>query len=326
MNRISALDVKAVLKRMKNIRILVVGDIMLDQYWWGDVTRISQEAPIPVVEVKEETVRMGGAANVANNIKSLGANPLLLGLVGNDNNGKRLARTISDRGITAGNLICDHSRPTTTKTRIIGHSQHVVRVDHETTLSISVGLETSIIKKIKGLMGKCDAVILEDYNKGILTPKVIQQTIQEAKKRKKIVTVDPKFDNFFAYKGVTVFKPNLREIANSLKVKVTLANLGGICRKLADQMSLDNIVVTLSDKGMAYYTRGRKLVWLPALPIKVFDASGAGDTVIATLTACLAAGCDMRTAATLANHAGGAICQDVGVVPITPEMLLNTFK
>jgi rfaE bifunctional protein kinase chain/domain len=315
---------ESILPKFRNVKVLVIGDLMLDQYWWGNVSRISQEAPIPVVEINKQTGRMGGAANVANNIVSIGATPLLIGIIGKDPCGQQLQKLIQSQSISTSHLIADPSRPTTTKTRIIGHNQHIVRIDHESTAGMAPAIEKKVLAMVTQLLPTSDAVLLEDYNKGLFTPALIADIIRLARKYKKPITVDPKFDNFFAYKGATVFKPNVREVESALGIKVTAANLAKTCATLAAKMNLGCVVITLSEKGLVYLQKNRAMIRIPALERKVHDVSGAGDTVIATLTTCLAAGLTIHTAASIANNAGGAVCEEVGVVPVTPAMLLKS--
>ncbi|HTP80255.1 MAG TPA: D-glycero-beta-D-manno-heptose-7-phosphate kinase [Bacteroidota bacterium] len=311
-------------RAFKGKRIAVVGDLMLDRYYWGSVNRISPEAPVPVVEVSEESTRLGGAANVANNIASLGGIPILVGVVGDDEDGEALKGIVKKAGFPTTGIVTDKSRPTTLKTRVIAHSQHVVRIDHEVRSEVGPDVQKKISTILRNEGKSLDAIILQDYNKGVLTKHVIRQTIQFARTHGKIVTVDPKFNNFFDFENVTVFKPNRKETEEALGIRLTTdedAEAAG--RDLLARLKAENVLLTLGERGMILLERSGEKTHVPTAARRVADVSGAGDTVVSTLTIALAAGSTMKEAATLANHAGGIVCGEVGIVPIDRQRLLD---
>ncbi len=303
-------------------RIAVVGDLMLDRYYWGSVMRISPEAPVPVVEVDEESTRLGGAANVANNIASLGGVPFLVGVAGSDDGGVLLRKAIEGQGFSTDGVVTDPARPTTVKTRVIAHSQHVVRIDQEVKSDIDASIQKRILDVLASHMAQLDGIILEDYNKGVLTRDVIRGAIELATRHQKIITVDPKFHNFFEYQKATVFKPNRKETEEALGVRlISQQDVEKAGKTLLQRLSADNVLMTLGEKGMALFERSGAVSFVPTHARHVADVSGAGDTVISTLTVALAAGAAVKEAAALANVAGGIVCGEVGIVPIQKEDL-----
>ena len=308
-----------ILGQFQGKRIAVLGDLMLDRYYWGSVHRISPEAPVPVVEVDSESVRFGGAANVANNIQALGGIPFLIGLVGNDHPGQMMAEMMAERGLDTSGLVVDADRPTTIKTRVIASEQHVVRIDNEAKTPCPEHLQSSIVDGVRYHIHSLDAILIEDYNKGVITKAVIDEVLAVARKYNKIVTVDPKFDNFLEFKGVTVFKPNRREteevLGGRLRTDEEMEQAG---RKLLDLLGAENVLLTRGADGMSLFQRDGGSCHLPTAADHVVDVSGAGDTVISTLTIALAAGAPMRDACLLANCAGGIVVGSVGIVPVTP--------
>jgi rfaE bifunctional protein kinase chain/domain len=298
---------------------------MIDKYVWGTVARISPEAPVPVVEVDTETERLGGAANVANNIQSLGGIPVLFGVVGNDANGARLLQLVEQQGCTTEGIVTDESRPTTIKTRVIAHNQHVVRIDSEQKKEISAAIQEKILTVLRHIIGGLDAIIFEDYNKGVIAASLITHVIELARKNNTIVTVDPKFNNFFSYRNVTVFKPNIKEAEEALGRKLlTDADVDKAGKELLERLQAENVLITRGEKGMSLFDRSGAVVTVPTQAQKVADVSGAGDTVIATLTLALAGGATLHEAALLANHAAGVVVAEVGIVPIKPAALLHS--
>jgi len=331
MQSISRKRIDVLLKNFVGKTIAVIGDLMLDRYIWGSVNRISPEAPVPVVDVESESARLGGAANVANNIKSLGANPFLVGVIGNDNSGKILRDTIGDLGFSIDGLVKDDTRPTTVKTRVIAHDQHVVRIDREYRNSISSVVEEKLLFVLRRNLNNIDAIILEDYNKGVMTESFISKIIALADTHKKIVTVDPKSKNFFAYKNVTVFKPNKRETEQALGIHTTTQeDIEAAGKLLMEKLKAKNVLLTRSEKGMSLFSDDGTVTHIPTKAQKVVDVSGAGDTVISALTLALSSGATIQEAAILANSAGGIVVGEVGVVPISKEALrqslLNEIK
>ncbi len=309
-------------ENFKKVRIAVIGDLMLDRYLWGTVARISPEAPVPVVEVQSESTRLGGAANVANNIKSLGGTPVLIGVCGDDNSGKQLRNIVAENGFPADGILIDQNRPTTVKTRIIAHAQHVVRIDRETKINISASIQKKLLDFLQSAISTLDAIIIEDYNKGVIVKELISPMIGIANAAKKIVTIDPKFNNFFEYRHTTVFKPNRKEVEDALGMKLNDdSNVEEAGKILFQKLNPEYVLLTRGEKGMSLFQKNGSVVHLPTKAREVADVSGAGDTVISTLTMVLTAGGTIQEAADLANYAGGVVCGEVGIVPIAPDAL-----
>ncbi len=316
------------LERVPQQRIAVIGDVMLDHYYLGAVWRISPEAPVPVVEIERETFRLGGAANVAHNLRMLGAGVLLCGIVGSDAAGSHLRTLASELDIDANGLIVDQARPTTIKTRVIGNNQQLVRLDREERSPISNAIADQLIATLDSDADSVSALIIEDYNKGVLTPYLIELAIEWADRHDVPVFVDPKTDNFFAYRGATVFKPNQKEAQAALGYRLdgstdTLVRAGS---ELLDRLAAQTIVLTLGAEGMFVIEQNRTHWRIPSLARHVADVSGAGDTVIATLAAMAVAGAPIRQAALLASIAAGVVCGEPGVVPISVPALLAAIE
>lgn len=306
-------------------KIAVIGDMMLDCYFWGEVKRISPEAPVPIVEVENEFYRFGGAANVANNILKLGGIPVPIGIIGYDNDGSIFTSLLNGAGILSDCIVMDEKRPTTAKTRVIAQNQHVVRIDKEFKEDISKETEDKLFELFLSHLQTLDGIILQDYNKGVLTESLIEKVIAEANKLGKLITVDPKFNNFFSYKDVTVFKPNRKEAGDVLGLKIkTSEEVTFAGNKLLKELNSKYILLTLSEEGIAVFQKGQPEKRIPTKARKVADVSGAGDTVISTLTMALAAGADIFEASYLANYAGGIVCEEVGIVPIEIDILFET--
>lgn len=311
----------------RNKKIAIVGDLMLDGYYWGDVSRISPEAPVPVIDVDEEFFRFGGAANVAYNLEKLGAIPYPIGVIGKDNDANIFNELIEKENITSDGIIVDPSRPTTTKTRVIGGNQHVVRIDKESKINIDEEIQSKIISNIKNMVNELDGIILQDYNKGVLTPEVIREIIQLANDNNIIITVDPKFNNFLEYKNTTVFKPNRKEAEDALGMRLdSEENVLKAGESLYNKLNSKYTLITLSEKGIALFDGKERIKNIPTKARKVLDVSGAGDTVISTLTLALAASAEIYEAAYLANYAGGLVCEEVGIVPIEINKLFDTIE
>jgi len=325
---------KDILSKFSDKKILIVGDVMLDNYIIGDVERISPEAPVQVVKVEEERFRLGGAANVANNIKSLGAIPTLVGRVGNDSAGKQILSLLDEEGIANQGVFTNDSHPTTRKSRVLARHQHLLRIDFENTNNIPHILETKIQEYIAKIMPEADGVILQDYNKGMLSKSLIQYIIKLANKHKKIIGVDPKAQNFLEYRKVTVFKPNKRETCHAVRqvshnLNLTLHNNDEMIyatKLLQSKLACKYVVVTLGEKGAFVYQDEDNHWQIPTFSQEVYDVSGAGDTVISTLMICLASGCDIKTAAIIANHAAGVVCGKVGVATASQDEIIQSFK
>ena len=312
-------------KNFDGKKIAIIGDMMLDGYYWGDVKRISPEAPVPVLEVEEEFFRFGGAANVALNILKLGGVPIPIGVIGYDNYGTIFTSLIKDAGIESQGIIVDESRPTTTKTRVIADNHHVVRIDKESKKYLDEKTEKKLSSYIANIINTVDGIILQDYNKGVLSASLIDQIISLANQNNVLITVDPKFDNFFAYKNVTVFKPNRKEAEEVLGIKIKKSDdVTAAGTKLLEKLNAENVLLTLGDEGIAVFGQKNKEKRMPTKARKVADVSGAGDTVISTLTLALAAGADVYEASLLANYAAGIVYGEVGIVPVEKEMLFET--
>lgn len=306
-------------------RIAIIGDMMLDIYYWGDVKRISPEAPVPVLEVENEIYRFGGAANCALNITKLGGIPEPIGIIGYDNYGSIFTSLLSEFNIDSHGIIEDDKRPTTAKTRVIADSQHIVRIDKESKETVSKSIQNKIFNYVKSIIKNLDGIILQDYNKGVLSKELITKIIELTNQNKKLITIDPKFHNFFSYKNVTVFKPNKKEAEDVLGMKIISdENISLAGNTLLKKLNAKNILLTLGEKGIAVFEKGKPERRMPTKARKVADVSGAGDTVISTLTIALAAGANIYEASYLANYAGGIVCEEVGIVPIEIDKLFDT--
>lgn len=316
---------KELKKGFKDKKIAIIGDMMLDCYIMGETKRISPEAPVPVVEVHDEFYRFGGAANCANNILHLTGEPFPIGVIGNDNEGIRFIDILQELRISNRGIIHEPNRPTTIKTRVIAANQHVVRIDKETKADISEENVKKILSILEEHKKTIDAIILQDYNKGVMTAGLIDTVIDFAHKNRILITVDPKFSNFFRYKGVTVFKPNRKEAEDVLGIKIrTDEDVRFAGEKLLNELKADYVLLTLGEGGIAVFEKGKEHKRMPTKARKVADVSGAGDTVISTLTIALAAGANIYEACYLANYAAGIVCEEVGIIPIEIDKLFET--
>lgn len=306
------------------LRVLIVGDIMLDSYIWGSVDRISPEAPVPVVHVKKRDFRLGGAGNVVVNVHALGAQPIIVSLVGTDEAAGKVRSCLRQINVTEDGLVASTERPTPEKTRVIAHHQQVVRVDDETDREASATEEREILARIEKLLPTCDVVIFQDYDKGTITKNVIAQTVSWAREKSKPTVVDPKKRNFLFYERVTLFKPNLKELREGLKMEVQAGNINQVekaVEALREKLQADGVMATLSEHGVYINFKGKKSK-LDAHRRTIADVSGAGDTVIAIASVCVALQLDPETVAALSNLGGGLVCQHVGVVPVDKAELL----
>jgi rfaE bifunctional protein kinase chain/domain len=309
------------------LKIAIVGDMMLDCYFRGEVKRISPEAPVPVLEVENEFYRFGGAANVALNILKLGGIPYPIGVIGNDNDGRIFLSLTEESKINLSGLIVDENRPTTAKIRVIAHNQHVVRIDKESKQYLSIDIEEKLMKYIEGNINYLDGIILQDYNKGVLTPTLIEKIISIASNNNKLITVDPKFNNFFLYKNVSVIKPNKKEAEDVLGLKLRNDNDITIAgNRILEKTNAAYVVLTLSEDGIAVIEKNKPIKRMATKAQSVADVSGAGDTVISTLTMALAAKANIIEASYLANFAGGIVCEEVGIIPIQQDKLFETIR
>ncbi len=315
---------ESVLKKLEDRQVLILGDVMLDRYLLGHVSRISPEAPVPVVLHRETQDRLGGAANVALNIRALGAHPILCSVVGDDADGHALQQMLPAAGMTAEGLIFSKTRKTTVKTRVLGNNQQILRIDQEDSHDLFAEEEQALIHSVTGLLTKyrAEAVIFQDYNKGILTPVVIASILAAARQQGILTTVDPKKSNFFAYQGVDLFKPNLKEMRDSapFPVQPTLESLNAAAQFLQAQLKHRITMITVSEKGLFLNDQVHGALY-PTVARNVADVSGAGDTVISIATLGLVAGLDLPILAVLSNLAGGQVCEYPGVVPVRREIL-----
>ena len=312
----------------KSKRILIVGDAIIDTYLWGEIHRMSPEAPVPVVDVavNQNDSRLGGAANVALNIKELGAEAILCTVIGNDNRGIIFEQLMQEQNLTLEGMLISNGRKTTTKTRVIADNKHQLRIDEEDTYPIKV--EHQFYNLIEKLTHNIDAIILQDYNKGVLTENIINKIILLANKKNIPTIVDPKKHNFLSYKNCTLFKPNLIEIKEGLNTNPDINNFEEIketTSKLRELISAKAILLTLSNKGIFLNTENGSTLKESATE-NVVDVSGAGDTVVSVATICLACNISFDELAVLANIAGGIVCEKVGVVPISNQELLERAK
>jgi rfaE bifunctional protein kinase chain/domain len=319
--------IREIFKSFNNLNVLVIGDVMVDSYLWGSVNRISPEAPVPIVTVKKKERRLGGAANVALNLQALGATPILCSVIGVDYEGQAFLDLLKQQKLSQKGILKSRERVTTVKTRVIGNNHQIVRVDEEWEEDIIASEMDQLQQLISFILqhDKIDVIIFEDYNKGLITNKIIQKTVELAKKRGIPVAVDPKKKNFLNYKGVTLFKPNLKELKEGLKVDLNVDNENEMQRILSsfrNRQKIATILLTLSEKGICTNSRTVKEI-LPAHYRNIADVSGAGDTVISVAALCLALEADPILTAALANLAGGLVCEKVGVVPLNKEQLLK---
>lgn len=326
MNSITETRTREILSNLKNKKIAVIGDVMLDRYFWGSVSRISPEAPVPVIDIESETNHLGGAANVAANLNSLGVKPFLCGIIGDDTNGQRFNSIASYANINTSALYVDKSRPTTVKTRIIGNNQQIARLDKEVREELSIDGKNFIINQIKAI-DDLSGIIFEDYNKGAVSEDLINEIISYTFSKNIPVYVDPKFDNFFVYQGVTVFKPNRKEASKAIgKELKTIEDVNYYGKILLEKLNAENLLLTLGADGMMLFEKNGNISQVPTRARHVADVSGAGDTAIATLSAAISGGADIREAAALANFASGVVCEVPGIVSILPDQLLETVK
>ncbi|MBA2335452.1 MAG: D-glycero-beta-D-manno-heptose-7-phosphate kinase [Blastocatellia bacterium] len=311
-----------ILDNFADVKVLVVGDVMLDRYWWGRVGRISPEAPVPVVSLERTSLIAGGAANVAANVAGLGAKPFLFGITGKDEGAKLLPEVLQKSNISAFELFPIKDRKTTVKTRIVAHNQQVVRLDQETSTPLNTRETASLLKKIEAAFDLIDVVILSDYAKGFLTDELIRRLISQGKKKGKIVLIDPKGKDYSKYSGATILTPNQREAADACGLEDNCSNLVERSGEmLLERLGLKALLITQGEKGMTLLQKGKSSSYLPATARKVYDVTGAGDTAIATMAVALGSGMDFLQAAEIANTAAGLVVEKIGTTPITREML-----
>jgi len=318
---------KDLFDKFNGLRILVIGDVMLDAYVMGKVNRISPEAPVPIVSLENEDARIGGAGNVALNLLALGAKPIICGVIGEDSSGDKLLNLFEKNGISTDGLVKSMVRKTTVKTRVISNKQQLLRIDSESTFSLLESEEIKLNNTIQNIINQgIDGIIFEDYNKGVLTDSVIQNTIKIAKEKDIPTAVDPKKENFLSYKGVSLFKPNLKELKEGLNLNFDFNSNKDLFEKgievLEEKLQNEISFVTLSENGVFIKNQTEKY-YVPAHMRSISDVSGAGDTVIAVATLCLISGASTKQIAEISNLAGGLVCEKSGVVSISKNDLLK---
>ena len=307
--------------------VLIVGDVMLDEYIWGEVRRISPEAPVPVVEIHRRTYAPGGAANTATNVISLGGRALLVGVVGRDQQAGKLREALVRCGVDAGGLVVDDERPTTTKTRIVAHSQQVVRVDSEQQATLRVELENMLLQWTESRLPEAHACVLSDYDKGVVSPRLAERCIWLAREAGRPVIVDPKGTNYGKYRGATVVTPNVHEAERALNHEINgHSDLLEVGQRLLDILEGSALLITRGPQGMSLFLDGTEPMHIPAVARNVFDVTGAGDTVVSTLALALAAGATLQQAARLANLAASIVVGKVGTATVTRDELLEVIK
>ncbi len=320
-------DIRHIFNAFNKLNVLIIGDVMIDAYMWGDVNRISPEAPVPIVSIIKKENRLGGAANVALNIQAMGANPILCSVVGNDDSSKLFSDLLKKQQLTTKGILNSKNRITTIKTRVIGANHQMLRVDEEIETNLNnkeIKALTIRIKKL-AISEKADIIIFEDYDKGCITPELIKDIVAFSHQKNIPVVVDPKKRNFMHYNGVTMFKPNLKELKEGLKLDFDPENnteLEKIASEFIEKQNINTLLITLSDKGIYTHSLHVKKI-IPAHVRNISDVSGAGDTVISIAALCLALKLSPVITATLANLAGGLVCEKVGVVPVDKKQLLK---
>ncbi|MCY1632838.1 bifunctional heptose 7-phosphate kinase/heptose 1-phosphate adenyltransferase [Marinifilum sp. D737] len=307
--------------------VLIIGDVMVDAYVWGKVDRISPEAPVPIVSCVNRESRLGGAANVALNIKSMGANPILCSVIGNDEKGEEFLNLLTDIQDEQSGIVVSKHRRTTVKTRFISDNQHIIRVDEEDTHELADEIEVEFIHHIKNLLDKHEihAVIFEDYDKGVITKKLIDEITKFANDKNIPILVDPKKRHYSDYKNVSLFKPNFKEFVEGSNLNLEKGNIEGLfteAKKFQNKMNINKLLITLSELGV-FISNEDTFEHIPAVVREIADVSGAGDTVISVATLCLAAGLNAKEIAAISNLAGGIVCEIPVVVPIEKEQLLK---
>ncbi len=324
---------KDVFNKFSNLKVLIIGDVMIDSYLWGSVDRISPEAPVPIVAVKKRENRLGGAANVALNAKSLGAKPFLCSIVGQDDKSSIFYELMDKENLDTSGMIKSPHRLTTTKFRVIGNNNQMLRVDEESLIDLQNNEMTQLTKAVKLIVEKekIDVIIFEDYDKGVISHELILAVTNLANDQGIPVVVDPKKNNFLFYRNVDIFKPNLKELEEGLNIEIDKNDKSAIedsIIKLFEKINAKNILLTLSDKGMVFASNKSKtedysFKWMPAHARLASDVSGAGDTVVSVVALCAAVNMDYELLTKLSNLAGGIVCEEVGVVPIDKNKLLK---
>ena len=328
MNQLTEQRTEELVRGMTARSIVVYGDVMLDEFVWGDVTRISPEAPVPVVDIRRESVHLGGAANVLANLLALGATARVVGVVGDDAAGERLRSELRETGASDADasLVVDQMRPTTVKTRIIAHNQLVVRADRERRNPVESDVAERLVLMLKEAIAGADAFVVSDYDKGAVTPRILSEVLPFAMKRGMPVLVDPKTRNFDAYRPATLVTPNHHEALRLTNTEDhTDEGLKLAARAILERLGCEAVLVTRGERGMMLLERTGEVVYVETVAREVYDVTGAGDTVIATLAASLSAGATMLEAAVLANHAAGIVVGKVGTATARAEEVLSSI-
>jgi D-beta-D-heptose 7-phosphate kinase/D-beta-D-heptose 1-phosphate adenosyltransferase len=308
-------------------RVLVLGDVMLDEFLWGKVARISPEAPVPVVEIQRESFHVGGAGNVARNVRALHGQAVLAGVIGEDHAARRIRAELREAGVEDSLVSSDSARPTTVKTRIIAHHQQVCRADRESADDIPAELEAELVARVTSALPGCRALILSDYQKGVVTRRVMKAVLATARRRKLAVFVDPKVRHFSLYRRVAVITPNQAEAEQATGVRIrSEADLLAAGARVLKLLRCEAALITRGEHGMSLFEQGRRPVHIPTAAREVFDVTGAGDTVIATLALACAAGARLPEAAALANYAAGVVVGKLGTATATPEEVLAAVE
>ena len=319
------MDYQKIIRGFKDRHVLVIGDIILDHYIWGKVNRISPEAPVPVVEVTRESFLLGGAANVAHNIVSLGGRASVIGINGQDIAGEALMNILMQRGVNCDGIFTEN-RPTTVKTRVIAHNQQVVRFDREDKKYVDGKILKGILGHINSVLLQYDAVIISDYQKGMISQGLIRDIVKKAKPKEMFISVDPKVGHFDFYKGVSLITPNVMEASSGSKIEIrddkTLLRAG---KSLMKKLSCKAVLITRGEQGMSLFEK-KKVTHIPTVARKVYDVTGAGDTVISAFTLAYASGARMEEAAMIANHAAGIVVAEVGTAVATADQIIESFK
>jgi rfaE bifunctional protein kinase chain/domain len=311
----------------RNKRILVLGDLMLDRFVWGSVSRISPEAPVPVVEIKKETICLGGAANVAANIRSLGGTPVPLGILGNDFEGKRLREEFRAIGSPTAGLVIDRNRATSIKTRIIAQHQQICRADREDRSPLSSLLQSQVAEKFKAALPSVDAVIVSDYSKGLISPHLLRQTLPLAKSAGKTICIDSKIKDFAVYRPATIITPNTSEVERASGITITnTRDLIRAGRKVLSQSGIQHLLVTRGEEGMTLFESDSKITHIPTVAREVFDVTGAGDTVISALALGFVSGLSILESAVLSNVAAGIVVGKLGTSSVVPDELIAGIR
>jgi rfaE bifunctional protein kinase chain/domain len=317
--------IESVLGRMGHSKVLILGDIMLDEYLFGTVTRISPEAPVPVVEIGSTRLLLGGSANVAANIRALGDEAILVGTVGDDEASVKLSQLLKEKGISRDFLVNDESRRTTIKTRIIAHSQQVVRADRESQHELDNDTEQRVLKRFRSVMDGINGVVISDYGKGVITRTLLEQVIQLCVERDIFVAVDPKETHFFNYKRVSLITPNHHEAGYGRRI-TTDKDLLEVGNGLLDRLEAKAILITRGSQGMSLFSNGQPPTHIPTFARQVYDVTGAGDTVIATFVSAICAGADLVEAAIISNAAAGFTVGEIGTATVTVPQLRKELE